>query len=273
EHPEYRPTLVDLDEKEICAEALLDEIAADGEETEIALRNGQRFGLRIEPVPENALPPRRRRFDAATRLPPFRVSMSAPGLIENLSLVAMSPTEPRPGEVAIEVRAVGLNFRDVMAATGLLPAAAESEPAWQRLGFECAGVVATVGEGVDAHLIGRRVGAMGPGCLASHVAVAADRIFPLSSRQSFALAAASPGGPGRVRDRALRAGDARTPQGGRARADPRGGRRRRPGRRRHRAGGGSGSPGDRRQPGETAAPPQARRRARIRLALAQLRRR
>src|SRR5262249_43728187 len=185
EHPEYRPTLVDLDEKEICAEALLDEIAADGEETEIALRNGQRFGLRIEPVPENALPPRRRRFDAATRLPPFRVSMSAPGLIENLSLVAMSPTEPRPGEVAIEVRAVGLNFRDVMAATGLLPAEAEDEPAWQRLGFECAGVVAAVGEGAAPALVGERVVAVSSGCFASQIAVNQALVFPIPDKFSF----------------------------------------------------------------------------------------
>jgi len=33
----------------------------------------------------------------------------------------------------IEVRAGGLNFRDVMAASGLLPAEAEDEPAWQRV--------------------------------------------------------------------------------------------------------------------------------------------
>ena len=119
--------------------------------------------------------------------------MSGPGLIENLMLSRMDRPEPQSGEAVIEVRAVGLNFRDVMAATGLLPPDAEEEPAWQRLGFECAGVISAVGEGVERNWIGRRVFAVVPGCLASHVAVSADEIFPIPGGLSFTSAAAVPG--------------------------------------------------------------------------------
>jgi amino acid adenylation domain-containing protein len=192
EHPEYRPTLVDLDLAVISADALLDEIVADTAETEIALRGGQRFGARLEPVAEDSWPPRRRQWDQKTRMPAFRVTMSGPGLIENLVLSRIDRPEPQSGEAVIEVRAVGLNFRDVMAATGLLPPDAEEEPAWQRLGFECAGIISAVGESVDRTWIGRRVFAVMPGCLASHVAVPVDKIFPIPRGLSFTSAAAVP---------------------------------------------------------------------------------
>ena len=192
EHPDYRPTLIDLDLTATSADALLDEIMADTGETEIALRGGERFGARLEPVAEETWPPRRRRWDPTIHMPAFRVAMSAPGSIENLVLSCIDQPELQAGEVMIEVRAVGLNFRDVMAATGLLPPEAEAQPAWQRLGFECAGIVSAVGEGVDRGWIGRRVVALMPGCLASHVAVAVDKIFPIPRRLSFASAAAIP---------------------------------------------------------------------------------
>jgi amino acid adenylation domain-containing protein len=192
EHPDYRPTLLDVDLAAVSTDALLDEIAMDTGETEVALRSGERFGARLEPVAENSWPPRRRRWDAKSRMPAFRVGMNAPGAIANLALLRIDRPEPQAGQVVIEVHAVGLNFRDVMAATGLLPADAEEAPAWQRLGFECAGVVSAAGEGVDPNWIGRRVVAVTPGCMASHVAVSTDRIFSIPRRMSFASAAAIP---------------------------------------------------------------------------------
>ena len=57
--------------------------------------------------------------------------MSSAGALDRLRLREMPLPCAQPGEVLVEVRAVGLNFRDVMAATGLLPADAEAAPAWQ----------------------------------------------------------------------------------------------------------------------------------------------
>ena len=113
------------------------------------MRGGRRFGVRLERIAEEAVPKRRIAWDIASRSPEFRLTMSSAGVIDNLLLREMPARSAQDGEVVIEVRAVGLNFRDVMAATGLLPAEAEAEPAWQRLGFECAGIVSAVGEGVD----------------------------------------------------------------------------------------------------------------------------
>ena len=56
---------------------------------------------------------------------------------------------PGPGEVRVDVRAAGMNFRDVLNALGMVPAP------W--LGLELAGVVIEVGEGVHSVCVGDRV--------------------------------------------------------------------------------------------------------------------
>ena len=52
---------------------------------------------------------------------PFRIRASAVPTIDGLRLAATTRRRPGPGQVEIEVRAVGLNFRDVMSALGSLP--------------------------------------------------------------------------------------------------------------------------------------------------------
>ena len=53
--------------------------------------------------------------------------------MDQLTFREVRRRKPGPGEVEIEICAAALNFRDVMAATGLLPAEAEIGPAWERL--------------------------------------------------------------------------------------------------------------------------------------------
>src|SRR5690606_6642693 len=65
------------------------------------------------------------------------------GVLENLTLRPQNRRRPGAGEIEIEVRASGLNFRDVLNALGMYPG--DAGP----LGSECAGVVTAVGEGVS----------------------------------------------------------------------------------------------------------------------------
>jgi NADPH:quinone reductase-like Zn-dependent oxidoreductase len=58
------------------------------------------------------------------------------------------------GEVRIAVRAAGLNFADTMARVGLYPAAPKPPCV---LGYEVAGEVETIGEGVSGLTVGQRV--------------------------------------------------------------------------------------------------------------------
>ena len=59
-----------------------------------------------------------------------------------------------PGEVRIAVKAAGINFADTMARVGLYPDAPKPPCV---LGYEVAGEVESVGEGVSAHAVGDRV--------------------------------------------------------------------------------------------------------------------
>jgi synaptic vesicle membrane protein VAT-1 len=65
--------------------------------------------------------------------------------------------EPGPGEVRIRVHAAGLCFAEVMAAQGLYPGAPKLPAV---LGYEAAGVIDKVGEGVDERREGTHVVAM-----------------------------------------------------------------------------------------------------------------
>src|SRR3954463_12311009 len=59
-----------------------------------------------------------------------------------------------PGEVRIQVAAAGINFADTMARVGLYPDAPKPPCV---LGYEVAGTVESVGEGVSGHAVGDRI--------------------------------------------------------------------------------------------------------------------
>jgi phthiocerol/phenolphthiocerol synthesis type-I polyketide synthase C len=72
--------------------------------------------------------------------------------------------------VTIEVKAAGLNFRDVMWAMALLPEEALMDGfSGPTLGLECTGIVRALGEGVTGFTVGDRVMALAPAALQSHV--------------------------------------------------------------------------------------------------------
>ncbi len=95
-----------------------------------------------------------------------------------------------PGQVRIEVKAAGVNFADVMARQGLY-AAAPKPPCV--VGYEVAGTVSQVGEGVEDVARGDRVMAGTRfGGYAEQIVVAADQTIPLSDGLSFEAGAAVP---------------------------------------------------------------------------------
>jgi NADPH:quinone reductase-like Zn-dependent oxidoreductase len=93
-----------------------------------------------------------------------------------------------PGEVRIAVRAAGLNFADTMARLGLYPDAPKTPCV---LGYEVAGEIESVGEGVTDRKLGERVFAGTHfGGQAELVSVPAEQAFPLPERLSFEQGAA-----------------------------------------------------------------------------------
>jgi NADPH:quinone reductase-like Zn-dependent oxidoreductase len=97
---------------------------------------------------------------------------------------------PGPGEVLIDVHAAGINFADVMARMGLYPDAPKPPCV---IGYEVAGTVGAVGEGVDGLATGARVAApVRFGGYAERVVTAAGGVFALPDHMSFEEGAAIP---------------------------------------------------------------------------------
>ncbi|NJP98652.1 SDR family NAD(P)-dependent oxidoreductase [Nonomuraea sp. FMUSA5-5] len=95
--------------------------------------------------------------------------------------------------VTLAVRASGLNYRDVLIATNLLPGEAiEGTLSAAGTGLECAGIVTAVGDGVEHLAVGDRVCAMAPAALASHTTTAAAVTGKIPDEMSFAEAATLP---------------------------------------------------------------------------------
>jgi NADPH:quinone reductase len=95
-----------------------------------------------------------------------------------------------PGEVTIDVVAASLNFPDVLMCRGEYQV---KPPLPFTPGAEVAGRVTTVGDGVDADLVGRRVLAIpsfGHGGFAEHTLAAVGGVFPIPESLGWNPAAA-----------------------------------------------------------------------------------
>jgi NADPH:quinone reductase-like Zn-dependent oxidoreductase len=118
--------------------------------------------------------------------------------------------EPGPGELRIRVRAAGVNFADLLGRVGLYPDAPKPPCV---VGYEVAGDVDALGEGVDGLEVGRRV--MAPcrfGGYAQLAVADARAVLPLPDDWSYSEGAATPvtyatAYAGLVRFGGLRAGE------------------------------------------------------------------
>ncbi len=177
EYPDLRATQIDLDsdlaDKRGQARRLIDEaLSSDAShEAEVAYRGNDRLVPRLRPRTTADLTSKLRLAATQRSSTEFQLTMPLPGDLEQLAVVEAAPSEPQPGEVLVSVKAVGINFRDVMAATGLLPSDAEPDPAWLNLGLECSGLVTAVGKGVKRLKVGDTVVANRKGCLRSQLVV------------------------------------------------------------------------------------------------------
>lgn len=94
------------------------------------------------------------------------------------------------GELRIEVAAAGINFADVMARMGIYPDAPKPPCV---VGYEVAGTILEVGEGVESFTSGQRVIASTMfGGYASQVAVPASDVISLPDELTFEQGAALP---------------------------------------------------------------------------------
>jgi NADPH:quinone reductase-like Zn-dependent oxidoreductase len=110
------------------------------------------------------------------------------GSLNNLQLVADELPDPQPNEVAVAVKAIGLNFADIFAIWGLYAATPEGifTP-----GLEYAGVIAKVGAEVKDLKEGDRVmGVTRFGAYTTHLNIDHRYVVPLPGDWEFAEGAA-----------------------------------------------------------------------------------
>ncbi len=108
---------------------------------------------------------------------------------EQLRLVDEEPPRPQPGEVLVDVEAVGLAFPDVLQCRGQYQV--KSGPGFTP-GGESAGTVAALGDDVEGLDVGQRVVFLGSGGLAEQVTHPAAAVFPVPDGVSAETAAAIP---------------------------------------------------------------------------------
>src|ERR1700738_2887107 len=112
------------------------------------------------------------------------ISILHPGGFRALKVVHAAPPTPSPGMVVIAVEAAGVNFADCIARLGLY-AASWHYAGWPLTpGFEVAGRVLALGEGVHGLAIGNRVIALTRfGGYAEQVAVPCRQVFACRRRR------------------------------------------------------------------------------------------
>ncbi|WP_422116009.1 NADP-dependent oxidoreductase [Brachybacterium sp. UNK5269] len=111
---------------------------------------------------------------------------------EGQRLIDREAPSPGPGEIAIEVRAAGVNPADWKRRQGAFGTSAALPVA---MGLEASGVVTSVGEGVEGFAAGDEVlgsPARGLGAFAEHTVLAAGRSLAKPAEISFAAAATLP---------------------------------------------------------------------------------
>jgi phthiocerol/phenolphthiocerol synthesis type-I polyketide synthase C len=185
EHPELGCRWVDLGPKLDDADRLVAELLADGSEERVAYRGGERLVARLVRRPTPTPPPAEPRRLAA----PYGVVSTGPGLLDNLRPQPLARRAPARGEAEIEVRAVGLNFMNVMSALGTYPGYPNG---LGPLGIECAGVVSAVGEGAEGITVGDEVVAFAFHCLATHAIADARLVAPKPAGLHWEQAATVP---------------------------------------------------------------------------------
>lgn len=112
------------------------------------------------------------------------------GSIDNLGVAEIPEPPLGAGQVGIDVHAAGVNFGEMLMVLGQYQ---EKPPVPFTPGFEAAGVVRAVGDGVTALKVGDRVMAALPwGGYAEVAIAAADAAFPIPPNMDFVTAAGFP---------------------------------------------------------------------------------
>ncbi len=126
-------------------------------------------------------------------VPTVRLAQRTKGVLAHFDWVEAHRRDPGPAEVEVEIAAAGLNFRDIMLATGLLDDdVLDDGLAGAVFGFECAGRLVRVGTQVTGLKLGDSVMGFGRESFATHCTADARLFAPLPKGFSLEAGASTP---------------------------------------------------------------------------------
>jgi NADPH:quinone reductase-like Zn-dependent oxidoreductase/SAM-dependent methyltransferase/acyl carrier protein len=184
EYPNYACRGIDLPPTASAADAnlLWMELLRAESEREVAFRGEARYVQRLE----RGRPRREGALDPAV---PLRLESRERGQIDALSFAPFAQPSCGPGEVIIDVKAAGMNFRDVLKALALYPGEA---PDARIFGDEVGGIVTSVGFDVTHVRPGDRVFGLALFGLSTQTIARASDIRRIPNHLSFEEAATIP---------------------------------------------------------------------------------
>ncbi len=166
EHPNLRPTQIDVDENTL-GKLVAQQMMLGSAEDETAFRADEWYTARLVKAPLQ----HEERFTTVVdhERDGMRLEIRTPGDLSTLELTAFERVAPGPGQIEVAVAASSLNFPDVVTVMG------RGDADSPQLGMDFAGVVTAVGAGVTAHRVGDHVGGISTGgCWATFVTCDAD---------------------------------------------------------------------------------------------------
>ncbi|WP_179230487.1 type I polyketide synthase [Streptomyces sp. CS227] len=195
EHPELRPSILDLEPQTPVTEVAAELLACPGEQDEVAYRNGTRHLARLRNAPLDER--ERRRRPVTHGRDQMALLLSRPGDLDSFAFVAQSRRRPGPGEVEIRIDATSVNFINVLQAMGVYQRFSTGEERPGICAFDGAGVVTAVGDGVREVRQGDRVAAMfvdgsQSALMTSFATARADCLLPVPDTMASSDAAALP---------------------------------------------------------------------------------
>ena len=189
-------TLLDLHGREPALDLAARELLQPTEEPEVVLADGVRYVPRLSRIAistGNARETAAKSKGREEKVSGAQLNFDMPGRLQNLHWQSMPVPSAGKGQVCIEVRYTGLNFRDVMWSMGmLLDEALENGFSGPTMGLECSGVIVAVGKGVTEWAVGDEVIGFAPACFSTHVVTTPSAITRKPANIGFAEAATIP---------------------------------------------------------------------------------
>lgn len=168
EHPELKTKVIIIDSTQnLNTEYIVEDIISKTNELHIYWHNGQRKVARL-------------RKDI-----PQRLQLDNSSTLEGICWEDIEIHPPGVNEVQINMRASGLNYRDLLIALGQYPEPAE-------LGSELSGIVTAVGDDITQFKVGDEVMAIAPNSFNDSVCVSEELITKIPSHIDYAAAASLP---------------------------------------------------------------------------------